>query len=121
MGPGSEFEGRLHFNGAVRLDGRVKGLIESEGHLVIGPGGIIEADVVVETIVVCGQVRGDITASRRIELRPPAKVIGTLCAPSVIVQEGVFFEGACRMTEPKPSRERAEEGKVAFLMADRAS
>lgn len=121
MGPGSEFEGRLHFSGAVRLDGRIVGSIESEGLLVIGPGGVIEADVEVDTAIVSGQVRGDITAATRIELRPPAKVYGTLSAPSVIIQDGVVFEGACRMTDGPREKPEAEGGKVAFLIADKAS
>ncbi|MBW1714117.1 MAG: polymer-forming cytoskeletal protein [Deltaproteobacteria bacterium] len=71
MGPDSELEGKLHFSGSVRLDGKATGHISSQGLLIIGPAGRIQADVDVDTIIICGQVRGEVVASRMIELRPP--------------------------------------------------
>ncbi len=119
MGPGSEFEGKLHFTGSVRLDGKVTGQIESQGLLIIGPSGRIQAEVKVDTVVICGEVRGDVSASRRIELKPPAKVYGTLTTPTLVIHEGVVFEGACQMTQPY--QEVAHKGKVAFLKADKGA
>lgn len=116
MGPGSEFEGRLHFTGSVRLDGAVTGEIESQGVLIIGPTGRIQADIKVDTVIICGEVRGDVTASRQIEIKPPAQVYGTLTTPSLIIHEGAKFEGASQMTKPYPMVGHGE--KVAYLKAD---
>lgn len=113
MGPGSELEGKLHFSGSVRLDGRVTGQISSEGMLVIGSGGRIQADMEVDSIIICGEVRGEVKASEKIELRPPAKVYGTMTTPSLVIHEGVLFEGDCRMTQTQAEPE--EETKVTFL------
>ena len=117
VGPGSELEGKLNFTGSVRLDGRVTGQITSQGLLIIGPKGLIQSDIAAETIIICGEVRGEVVASERIELRPPAQVYGTLTTPSLTIHEGVLFEGNCRMTD----RERVgdDSGKITFLEAER--
>ena len=115
MGPGSEFEGKLHFSGSVRLDGKVTGQISSEGLLIIGPSGCIQADVMVETVIICGEVRGEVIASQEIELRPPARVYGTLTTPTLVIHEGVIFEGSCQMSGLEDRF--SESGKVAFLPA----
>ena len=116
MGPGSELEGTLSFRGSVRLDGKATGRIQSQGLLIIGPGGQIQADIDVETVIICGQVKGEVKATKRIEIRPPAKVYGTLTAPVLVIHEGVIFEGTCQMTEQ--IKEPSEGGKVAFLAAE---
>ena len=119
VGLGSELEGKLNFTGSVRLDGRVTGQITSQGLLIIGPKGRIQADISVETIIICGEVRGEVTASDRIELRPPAKVYGTLTTPALTIHEGVLFEGNCRMSEESSSE--TDRNKLAFLEADRTT
>jgi cytoskeletal protein CcmA (bactofilin family) len=47
---------------------------------------------------VSGKVNGEITASQRIEIHPTAKVTGNITAPTLVIQEGAFFEGSCSMT-----------------------
>ncbi len=117
VGPGSELEGKLNFTGSVRLDGRVTGQITSQGLLIIGPSGRIQSDIEVETIIICGEVRGEVIASDKIELRPPAKVYGTLTTPSLTIHEGVLFEGNCRMTQR--GQDDLAGDKIAFLGAER--
>ena len=117
VGPGSELEGKLNFTGSVRLDGRVTGQITSQGLLIIGPAGRIQSDIQVETVIICGEVRGEVVASEKIELRPPAKVFGTLTTPSLTIHEGVLFEGNCRMTNR--AKADPEDDKIAFLDAER--
>jgi cytoskeletal protein CcmA (bactofilin family) len=123
LGPGSELEGKLHFTGSVRLDGRVTGQISSQGLLIIGPAGRIQADVQVDSIIICGEFRGEVTARERVEMRPPATVYGTVATPSLIIHEGVLFEGACRMTNLSQPAETTEgaPAKVAFLSVERVS
>jgi cytoskeletal protein CcmA (bactofilin family) len=119
VGPGSELEGKLNFSGSVRIDGQVTGQISSQGLLIIGPSGRIQADVEVETIIICGEVRGEVVASDRIELRPPAKVFGTLTTPALTIHEGVLFEGNCRMSATEVAV--ADSGKITFLDTGRSS
>lgn len=98
LGRGTRFEGKLHFEGAVRIDGAFKGEIRSDDVLVIGDGAEIEAQIDVAVVIVRGgNVKGDIRARRSIELHVPARVEGSLHAPEVMLEKGVQFEGTCRM------------------------
>jgi cytoskeletal protein CcmA (bactofilin family) len=96
LGPQTTLEGTLTFNGTVRLDGHFTGNIESEGGtMIVGEKAVINANISVHTAIVSGEVRGNIRASDRIELHPPARVFGDLGAPVVLIDEGVVFDGKC--------------------------
>ncbi len=111
LGEGTEFEGKLSFTGSVRLDGRFKGEIFSEGTLVVGDSASIEGDIDVSEIIVSGEVKGTISASKRIEIHAPGKVFGNIQSPVVIIDEGVIFEGTCKMQ----SLDEKDEKKVAII------
>jgi cytoskeletal protein CcmA (bactofilin family) len=95
---GSEFDGKLTFEGTVRIDGKIDGEIFSKGTLIIGPGANINAKVNVESIIISGNVKGNVTASKKIEMRAPAILKGNVQSPSLVIEEGVIFEGSCKMT-----------------------
>ena len=98
LGPETTLEGKLAFEGTVRLDGHFTGTIESkEGVMVVGERAVINADILVHTATVSGEVSGNIRASSCIELHPPARVFGDLHAPVVIIDAGVVFHGNCTM------------------------
>jgi len=97
LGEKTAFEGKLSFHGTVRIDGHFKGEISSDGTLVIGEHGIVEANVNSSTVIISGEVRGDIKAGLSIEIMANGKVYGNIFTPSLIIHEGVVFEGGCRM------------------------
>ncbi len=97
LGRGSEFEGKLTFEGTVRIDGKLSGEIFSEDVLVIGEGATESAEIDVGVIIVEGNVTGNIRAKRAVELHAPARVRGNIETPSLYVDKGVIFEGNCRM------------------------
>ena len=98
LGEGSEFEGKLNFEGVVRVDGTIKGEIASKYKLIIGEKALVEAEISVGTAIVSGTVKGNITASQRIELHAPAKVTGNLRTPTLVIDEGVTYDGSCQMS-----------------------
>lgn len=99
LGPDAQIEGTIAFEGSIRLDGRVRGDITSDGGtLIVGASGQIEAAVTVATVIVKGTVSGTIQARDRIELLPPARVTGDIAAPAVAIAAGVVFNGKCTMT-----------------------
>ena len=106
LGRGTRFEGKLHFEGRVRIDGAFRGQIRSDDVLVIGDGAEIEGEIDVATVIVRGgTVRGTIHARHSIELHVPARVFGNLHAPQIMLEKGVQFEGSCRMAAmDDPSR-----------------
>jgi len=94
---GAEFEGKLTFEGKVQINGRFRGEIFSEGVLVIGEGAEVDAKIEIDTVIIQGQVTGNILAKRRIEMHPPAVVKGDIISPGLVVSEGAVFEGNCSM------------------------
>jgi len=107
LGKGTEFEGKLTFHGSTRIDGHFKGEISTDGNLIISEQGLVEANIHASHIVISGEVHGNITADQRVDIHAPAKVFGDIKAPSVVIDEGVIFEGRTRMYRP-PKVEETE-------------
>jgi cytoskeletal protein CcmA (bactofilin family) len=93
LGRGSEFEGKLTFEGTVRIDGVLKGEVFSEDVLIIGEGARVEAEIEIGEVIVQGTVIGNIKAKRSIEVMAPGRVQGDLTTPSLQIEKGVIFEG----------------------------
>lgn len=96
---GSEFEGRYTFSGTVLLNGKFKGEIASTDTLIIGEKGVVSADIRAGQVLVSGEVVGNVRATERVEFKRTARMFGDVEAPIVVVEEGVLFEGHCRMTK----------------------
>ena len=93
LGRGATFEGKLTFEGTVRIDGRFKGEVFTEDTLVIGEGAQVEATIDVGEVIIQGSVVGNVTAKRSIEIHAPGRVKGDLHTPSLQIDKGVIFEG----------------------------
>ena len=99
---GSEIEGKYTFSGTVMLNGKFSGEIASNDRLIIGEKGVVNATVRAGVVLINGEVVGNVFATERVELRGTARVYGDVEAPVVVVEEGVLFEGHCRMTKARP-------------------
>ena len=106
LGRGSEFEGKLTFEGTVRIDGKLSGEIFSEDVLVVGEGAMVNAEIDVGVIIVEGNVTGNIRAKRAVELHAPARVKGNIETPSLYIDKGVIFEGFSKMENIHAQRRR---------------
>lgn len=98
---GSEIEGKYTFSGTVMMNGKLSGEIHTDDTLIIGEKGVVNANVRAGTVVISGELVGNVLATERVELRGTARVFGDVEAPVVVVEEGVLFEGHCRMTKTK--------------------
>ena len=107
LGRGTSFEGKLTFEGTVRIDGRLVGEIFSDDILVIGEGADVKAKIDVGTLIVEGNVEGNVRAAKLIELHAPARVKGNLETPQLYIDKGVMFEGNCKMENLSPRKEHA--------------
>jgi cytoskeletal protein CcmA (bactofilin family) len=96
---GSEFDGTLKFRGSFRIDGFFKGRIESESMLTIGDKGKVEADVIVNHVIINGEFRGSIKAAERVEINNLGRVFGTVITPTLIVEEGAYLEAHCQTSD----------------------
>jgi cytoskeletal protein CcmA (bactofilin family) len=97
LGKGSEFEGKLTFEGQVRIDGKFTGQIFTKDTLVIGDGAKVAAEISAGTVIVNGIIEGNIRASQMIEVHQPGRIKGNLETPSLSMDRGVIFEGSCKM------------------------
>jgi len=106
MGAETFFEGKLTYTGAVRLDGRFKGVIRSDDTLIVGDTGRIEGEIHVGITIIQGEVVGNVYGKERVELHHPGRMIGNVTAPVVIMDEGAIFEGNCKMKEKKKEEKK---------------
>lgn len=104
LGPGSHFEGKMAFDEIVRLDGAFRGEITSRDTLIVGETADIQAQVLVGTLIVSGKIRGNIKAVSRVEMRAPAQIDGDVETPSLIVEEGVIWNGQLTMKQGEKSK-----------------
>ncbi len=98
----SEIEGKYTFSGTVMINGKFKGEIVSNDTLIVGEKGVIHATIRAGIVLISGEVVGNVLGAERVELRGTARVFGDVEAPVIVVEEGVLFEGHCRMTKSRP-------------------
>jgi cytoskeletal protein CcmA (bactofilin family) len=99
LGKDTEFEGKFSFTGAVRIDGKFTGEIESSGTLIVGETATIKSQIHVADMIISGEVDGDVVAENKIEISIPGKMFGNIQTPKLVIEEGVIFEGKCKMQE----------------------
>jgi cytoskeletal protein CcmA (bactofilin family) len=97
VGRGSHFEGKMTFEGVVRVDGSFAGEIVSDDTLIIGEGAEVRAELDVATVVIYGVVYGNIRASNCVELHAPGHLVGNIVSPALVIERGASFDGNCRM------------------------
>ncbi|MBI4373833.1 MAG: polymer-forming cytoskeletal protein [Deltaproteobacteria bacterium] len=110
---GCEFEGKLTFEGTVRINGKFTGEIFSEGTLVVGEGALVDGKIDVGSIMIHGEVSGSIQAVDRIEMHAPAVVKCDIRAQTLVIDEGVVFEGSCSMGKGATVHKLDTEKQVA--------
>ncbi len=110
IGADASIDGAIEFKGTIRVDGRVKGTISSNGGtVVVGEKGIVNAEISVNVAVVMGEVNGYIDAKERIEVYPPGRLGGDIQSPIVSIETGGIFNGNCVM---KPNTATAGKSTI---------
>jgi len=112
---GCEFEGRLTLVGTLIVNGKFQGELISSDTVIVGETGVMQADLRVGTVISAGQISGHITASERVELRQTARILGDIATPVLVLEEGVIFDGHCKMkrNELKVLRANGQEPRFA--------
>jgi len=112
LGKGSRISGKLNFAGTVRVDGYVEGEIAAEDTLIVGERAVVTAQISGNNVIIRGKVTGDISARKRVEIRAPGKLFGNIVTPSLVIHDGVIFEGHCSMGGGEA---RADSSKITPL------
>ena len=97
VGATASFNGQLKSEGGIRIDGCFDGVVETAGNIIIGEGAKVNADLSARNISVGGLVRGNITASGRLEILSSGRVYGDIQVSSFLIDEGGVFRGQSLM------------------------
>lgn len=107
LGRGTEFTGKLTFEGKVRIDGKFSGEIFTDDMLIIGEGADVRAEIEVSTLIIKGGVvTGNVKATEMVEIHAPGRLYGNIVSPALFIDKGVIFEGNCKMTEAASSGDK---------------
>ena len=99
IGEGSEFRGEFKVKDLLRIDGYFKGNVLTDGKVIVGQTGRVETDIRAGIVVVGGEVHGSIYAEKRVTLLATAHLTGDIITRSLVVEEGVVFEGRCTINK----------------------
>ena len=127
IGKSVVIKGELNGSEDLTIEGQVEGKIELRQHvLTIGPNGKIKAQVFAKSVIVLGEVTGNITATDKVNIREDGSVDGDITAPRVAIAEGAHFRGSIDMQRsqaPKAAAETKAGAKpaAAFVQAGQAA
>ena len=116
IGKSVVIKGELSGSEDLTIEGQVDGKIElRQNVLTIGPNGKIKAQVFAKSVVILGEVTGNVTASEKVDIRDNGSVDGDIAAPRVAIAEGAHFRGSIDMqrTGAKPADQKATAGSKA--------
>jgi cytoskeletal protein CcmA (bactofilin family) len=110
LGPDASFEGKLEFEGDVRIDGRFRGEIISDDRLIIGEGAVVYGNLQVGTLVLNGNLEGQVHVRESAELQA-GRLVGELYAGSLQVAKGVILDGVVHMLNTQSSEQAVIQAK----------
>jgi cytoskeletal protein CcmA (bactofilin family) len=99
----TELSGKIRCKETIRIDGQVKGEVHCDKTVIVGEGAKIEAAIQAESIVIAGEVKGNIAALRKITLNRTARMTGDLSTPGIVIEEGAKLEGQIVIGGDSPS------------------
>ena len=103
FGKETSFQGVLEFEKPLQINGYFEGEIKTQGTLLIGEGAVVKADIQAGTVIVGGEVTGNILATRKLEMLGSGKVYGNIKTAKLHIADGVVFDGNCEMINPNQS------------------
>ena len=123
IGEEAFFHGALAVKGSLRVEGVFEGDISDAVDVEVGVHGRILGNVAAETLVVAGEVVGNVVVSRSVELLSSARLSGDIRTQKLRIDEGATFDGTCAMSEgtEKPRRRRGKTESEAEQPADPVS
>ena len=99
IGQGATFDGNITIEGGARIDGKLKGKINAKGTVVVGKNGKVDGEILAKSAVIGGEIKGTVRVQEKVEFETGAKFEGEVYCKTLVVQEGVIFDGSCTMTK----------------------
>jgi len=94
---GTHIEGEVKSTGDMRIDGTLKGKIQTQGKLVVGPTGKIDGDISCQNAEIHGVINGKITVTELLSLKATSKLLGDIVIGKLSIEPGAQFSGSCVM------------------------
>jgi cytoskeletal protein CcmA (bactofilin family) len=123
----SAFDGNLHAQRDLRVEGELKGNVTCDGTFFVAEGAVVSASIEAEHITVAGDLSGEIRCRGRLQILPSGRVRAKVATASLVIQEGAIYEGQLEMAgieraAPRPLRARSTAGPVSIesVTAERA-
>jgi len=111
IGKSLVIKGEVTGSESLYIDGRVEGSISLAGNRVtIGRNGVVAANITAREIVILGKVRGNLTASDRVDIRNEGSLTGDVIAQRISIEDGAYFKGGIDIRKPG---QKAESGSAS--------
>lgn len=111
---GCEFNGKLSFEGMVRIDGVFQGEIYSQDHLVLGEGALVEGNIQIGQIEVSGTFKGSLIARDKITIHSTGRIEGTIQTRELEVRMGGVIDGSIEMSALREAIQSPHQAIVQF-------
>lgn len=114
IGKSLVIKGEVTGSEALYIDGRVEGSINLPGNRVtVGRNGVVSANITAREVVVIGKVKGNMTASDRVDIRNEGSLTGDVIAARISIEDGAYFKGGIDIQKPSQKANGAEKpGKI---------
>ncbi|MCP9440243.1 MAG: polymer-forming cytoskeletal protein [Nitrospira sp.] len=97
LAKGVDFRGVIHFEGTIRVDGRIEGEVHTNGTLIVGEQGVIKGLISAGTVMTSGKINGTVTALEKVQINKPGILIGDIRTSAIAIEDGAHFHGMCEM------------------------
>ncbi len=122
LGASLHVKGEITGNEDLAIDGSVEGLVQLEDRkLTIGASAKLTADVIAREVVVYGNVKGNLRARDRIEIKKDGSVVGDLTTARIMIEDGAYFKGSIEIDKAGDSSSHDDLDKPSFTRTPRAT
>jgi cytoskeletal protein CcmA (bactofilin family) len=105
IGHGAFFEGNITSASGLRIEGRVRGKVKCDHSVVVGHTAKVEAEIESQSVLIDGEVIGNVTAKDQIEITQRGRLRGDIQTPKLVTEPGAHFDGVCKMTSQGSEKE----------------
>jgi len=122
LGASLHVKGEITGNEDLTIDGSVEGLVHLEDRkLTIGASARLTADVIAREVVVYGNVKGNLRARDRIEIKKDGSVVGDLTTARIMIEDGAYFKGSIEIDKAGEASSDSDLDKPAYTRSSRAT
>jgi cytoskeletal protein CcmA (bactofilin family) len=98
LGEQTEVQGDLEVEGGIRIDGHVVGDVHCKSVVYLGETASVKGNITAEALISSGKVEGNVISRQHVQVSLPGSIKGDIETAELILEQGVFFDGMCRMT-----------------------